>query len=79
MAKAKEIGWGLVAALAMSVVLILLGIVYFIVTLFILKVAAEFVFDAAVDVNWALLAAAVLASAALMGQRRAVRRAVMAE
>ncbi len=69
----KKIGLGLLSAFAVSVLLILLGIVYFIVALFILKVAAEFVFGASVDVNWALLSAALLTAAALLGQRRVVK------
>lgn len=71
MGRFKDIAWGLVSAFAASVVLIVVGIVYFVVALFILRIAAGLVFPGVtLDVNWAVLATALLTAAALIGARR---------
>ena len=52
--------------LVTSIVLIILGIVYFGITLVIINAAAGLVFTTALDVNWAVFSAAILATGAIL-------------
>ncbi len=66
MKKLKEgfqfIGVSLVAAVA----LIILGIVFFGVTLWIMKVASDFFFGPGLEANWAVLSAAIMSIGAVV-------------
>lgn len=71
MGKFSDVAWNLLGALAASVLLIVVGIVYFVVVLFVLRIAAALAFPgAALDVNWAVLATALLTAASLIGAKR---------
>ncbi|MFA5764216.1 MAG: hypothetical protein WC915_05410 [archaeon] len=56
----------LTVTLVTSVVLIILGIIYFGVTLVIINAAAGLVFTSNLDVNWAVFSAAILATGAIL-------------
>ncbi|HUT28035.1 MAG TPA: hypothetical protein VMW85_08330 [Methanomassiliicoccales archaeon] len=59
---------GFLMVLAGTIMLIILGIIYFAVTLLIIKVAVEFIFEpGALDANWGALAAALLTMASMLG------------
>lgn len=66
MKKLKEgfqfIGVSLVAAVA----LIILGIVFFGVTLWIMKIASDFFFGPGLEANWAVLSAAIMSIGAVV-------------
>ena len=71
MGKFTDVAWNLLGAFAASVLLIVVGIVYFVLALFILRIAATLVFPGAtLDVNWAVLATALLTAASLIGAKR---------
>ncbi len=63
----KEELMAVLMMIVVSLILILLSIVYFIITLFVIKVAADVVFDNAVDENWAVLAAALITLGTMIG------------
>ena len=56
----------LIVSLVASVMLIILGIVYFSLTLFIVKIGSEMV-DYTVDGNWAVLTAGLITLGVLIG------------
>ena len=56
----------LVVTLVTSVLLILLGIVYFGVTLWIVKSASNYFFGPGLDANWAVLSAALMSVGAIL-------------
>ncbi|MBC7130596.1 hypothetical protein H5T51_05180 [Candidatus Bathyarchaeota archaeon] len=56
----------LLVTFAASVLLIVLGIVYFGIVLWIIKVASSFFFGVGLEANWAVFSAALLASAAIL-------------
>jgi len=58
--------WVVVVALIASLVAILMGILYFGITLWVIKVATNFFFSATLDANWAVLAAAIIATGAIL-------------
>ena len=51
----KEELMAVLMVILVSLILILLSIVYFIITLFVIKVAADVVFDNGVDEDWPFL------------------------
>jgi hypothetical protein len=60
-------GMGTVAlTVVASVLLILLSIVYFGVTLFIVKVASNFFYGPGLEANWAVLSASILSVGAII-------------
>ena len=63
----KEEIMGLLMVIVVSLILIILSILYFIITLFVIKVAADVVFDNTVDENWAVLASALITMGTLIG------------
>jgi hypothetical protein len=63
----KEELMAVLMMIVVSLILILLSIVYFIITLFVIKVAADVVFDNTVDENWAVLASALITMGTLIG------------
>jgi hypothetical protein len=58
-----------VAAVA-SVVFILMGFIYFGVTLWVIKTASDFFFGFGLDANWAVLSAAILSAAGILVGRK---------
>ena len=62
----KESVGSLVVTAVASILLIILGIIYFGVTLFTIKVASELFFGSGLNVNWAVLAAAILSFGAIV-------------
>ncbi|MFH1240382.1 MAG: hypothetical protein V1672_04135 [Candidatus Diapherotrites archaeon] len=56
----------LVGTILYSVTLIILGIIYFGVTLWIVKASSEFVFGEGLEANWAALSAAIITVGAIM-------------
>ena len=56
----------LVGTVIYSVTLIILGIIYFGVTLWIVKISSDVFFGPGLDANWAVLAAAIMAVGAIM-------------
>jgi len=58
--------WVVGVALIASLVSILMGIIYFGITLWIIKIASEYFFGGAVEANWAVLAAAIVATGAVL-------------
>jgi len=63
----KEELMAVLMMIVVSLILILLSIVYFIITLFVIKVAADIVFDNGVDENWAVLAASLITLGTMIG------------
>ncbi|MFH1399978.1 MAG: hypothetical protein ABIH41_00515 [Nanoarchaeota archaeon] len=61
---------GLFATLMGSAMLVIAGIVYFAVTLWIVKLASRLVLGAVPDPNWAVLAAAILSVGAIASGSR---------
>jgi len=58
--------WVVAVALVSSLVSILLGILYFGVTLWVIKTASDFFFGSGIEANWAVLAAAMLSTGAIL-------------
>jgi uncharacterized protein (DUF697 family) len=58
--------WVVAVALVSSLVSILLGILYFGVTLWVIKTASDFFFGSGIEANWAVLAAALLSTGAIL-------------
>lgn len=56
----------LLVTIISSVILIIMGIVYFAATLWIIKAAAGFIFETELNANWAVLSAAILATGAIV-------------
>ncbi|MFH1622947.1 MAG: hypothetical protein ABIA12_00280 [Candidatus Aenigmatarchaeota archaeon] len=50
-----------------SIILILLSVVYFGLTLLVVKIASSAFFGAGLDANWAVLSAALLSVGAILG------------
>jgi len=50
-----------------TIILIILGIIYFAITLWVIKVAADWIFDASLSVDWAVLAAAIVTLGSMLG------------
>jgi len=48
-------------------VLIMLGFIYFALTLFVIKIASDAIFAISVDTNWAVLAAALITLGSMLG------------
>jgi hypothetical protein len=64
----KEEVLGFLTVIAGTIMLIILGIIYFAITLLIIKVAVDLIFESgALDANWGALAAALLAMASMLG------------
>lgn len=64
----KEEVMGFLMVIAGTIMLIILGIIYFAITLLIIKVAVDFIFETgALDANWGALAAALLTMASMLG------------
>ncbi len=64
----KEEVMGFLMVIAGTIMLIVLGIIYFAVTLLIIKVAVDVIFETgALDANWGALAAALLTMASMLG------------
>jgi len=58
--------WVVVVTLIASLVSILMGILYFGVTLWVIKTASDFFFGSGIEANWAVLAAAILSTGAVL-------------
>lgn len=58
--------WVVVVTLIASLVSILLGMLYFGVTLWVIKTASDFFFGSGIEANWAVLAAAILSTGAVL-------------
>jgi len=58
--------WVVGVTLIASLVSILMGILYFGITLWVIKVASNFFFGASLDANWAVLSAAIVATGAVL-------------
>jgi len=56
----------LVVTFIASVLLIVLGIVYFGITLWVVKIASRTFFGTGLEANWAVLASAILATGAVL-------------
>ncbi len=63
----KEELMAVLMVIVVSLILILLSIVYFIITLFVIKVASDVVFDNAVGEDMAVLAAALITLGTMIG------------
>ncbi len=60
-------GFGaVIVTIITSILLIVLGIAYFGVTLWIMKIASEMFFGSVPAVNWAVLSASILAASAII-------------
>lgn len=71
----KGMGGGLVAAIIGTVVLIILSIIYFVITLFVVKAAASIVFSGStLSVDWAVLDAALITIGSMFGGAMGSRR-----
>ncbi len=68
--EAVEIGAMATVTVISSVILIILGIIYFAVSLFIIKVSSEVVGYAGVSAETAVLSAAILSAASLIASHR---------
>ena len=66
MAKSKNGFGALLMTLVASVMLILIGLFYFLVTLWIVKIGANLL-DYTLDGNWAVLAASLLSVGSMIG------------
>ena len=64
----------LVAGIVGTIILIILSIIYFVITLFVVKAAADIVFAEAISVDWAVLAAAIITLGSMFGGAMGVRR-----
>jgi len=58
--------WVVVVTLIASLVSILMGILYFGLTLWVIKTASDFFFGPGIEANWAVLAAAILSTGAVL-------------
>jgi hypothetical protein len=64
----KEEVMGFLMVIAGTIMLIILGIIYFAITLLVIKVAVEFIFESgSLDANWGALAAALLTVGSMLG------------
>lgn len=72
----KGMGGGLVAGIIGTIVLIILSIIYFVITLFVVKAAADIVFAEAISVDWAVLAAAIITLGSMFGGAMSGRKTV---
>jgi hypothetical protein len=70
----KGMGGGLVAGIIGTIILIILSIIYFVITLFVVKAAADIVFAEAISVDWAVLAAAIITLGSMFGGAMGARR-----
>ncbi len=62
----KENLEGLLVTVVASVLLIVLGIIYFGITLWVIKTASNSFFGPGLDANWAVLSAAILSAAGIL-------------
>lgn len=62
----KEGMSSIILTMVASVLLIILGIIYFGVTLLVIKIASDVFFGPGLQANWAVLAAAILAFGAIL-------------
>ncbi|MFT4310289.1 MAG: hypothetical protein ACMXYC_01525 [Candidatus Woesearchaeota archaeon] len=60
----------LVISLIASIVLIITSIIYFGVTLWIIKIASMIFFGEGLDINWAVLAATIMSTGAIIASAR---------
>ena len=69
MSKKLAIGLGaFVLTILASLVLVLLGMIYFVMTLWIVKIGSNFILGpGTVDPNWAVLSAALIAVGSMIG------------
>lgn len=58
---------GLLTMIASTIILIILGIIYFAITLLVIKVASDWIFGTGLDQNWAVLAAAIVTLGSMLG------------
>lgn len=58
---------GLTLTVVASVILILLGIVYFMLTIWMIKIGANWAGFTAVDGNWVVLTSGIIAAATIIG------------
>ncbi len=70
----KGMGGGLVAGIIGTIILIILSIIYFVITLFVVKAAADIVFAEAISVDWAVLAAAIITLGSMFGGAMSSRK-----
>jgi len=70
----KGMGGGLVAGIIGTIILIILSIIYFVITLFVVKAAADIVFTEAISVDWAVLAAAIITLGSMFGGSFSARK-----
>ena len=65
--KVKAMGLGILVGSA--VILIIFGLIFFLVTLWIVKFAASSILDLEVSGDWTVLSAAILSGAAMIGSK----------
>ena len=60
-------GFGAIAVAAFaSLILIIMGILYFGITLWVIKAASDFFFGVGLEANWAVLSAAIMSAAGVL-------------
>ena len=63
----KGMGSSLVGLIIGTIILIILSIIYFTITLFIVQIAADIVFTDPISVDWAVLASAIITLGSMLG------------
>ncbi|WP_019177292.1 hypothetical protein [Methanomassiliicoccus luminyensis] len=62
-----DTGRAIITAMVSTIVMILLSVVYFAITLFFVRTAADIIFAESVSVDWAVLAAAIITFGSMVG------------
>jgi hypothetical protein len=71
----KGVGGGIVAAIVGTIILIILSIIYFVITLFVVKASASIVFSGStLSVDFAVLTAALITLGSMFGGAMSSRR-----
>lgn len=63
----RDTSRAIVTAIVSTVIMIVLSVVYFTITLFIVKAAADIMFTENISVDWAVLAAAIITFGSMLG------------
>lgn len=63
----KEAGGSIVMTIAATIVLIILSIIYFTITLFVVKAAANIIFDGGLSGDFGVLAASIITLGSMLG------------